>query len=158
MELRSVIAAAKVNIKVGSWKNGKIPKSDFPIAKSAYRLGNSYRWCIVGFDAMDETFRCAVVFNAGKVKYEAIFGFLVNQTLKILCSYQFHEGEPGWHCHATCKADANSTPGLMRGPWITRIPAASSRHRRMSFGVDGEDKAVQIALARYRIETKGPLL
>jgi hypothetical protein len=158
MDLREVISAEKANIKIGPWKAGKIPKLDFPLSKSAYRLGNSYRWCVVSFEALGGVFKCAVIFNAGKKKYEALLGFMVNQTLKILCSFQFHEGEPGWHCHASCDPESNQTPGLLRGPWVTRIPAARAPHRRMDFGVDTEDRAVQFALRRYRIETKGSLL
>jgi hypothetical protein len=72
MTLREIIAANKTNIKVGPWKRGKIPRADFPLAKAAYRLGNAYRWCVITFDALGGTFKCAVVFNSGKAKYEAI--------------------------------------------------------------------------------------
>jgi len=156
--LRKIIAANKTNVRVGPWKNGKITRADFPLAKAAYRLGSAYRWCVISFDALGASFKCAVVFNRGKSKYEAILGAVNDHALRVLCSYQFHEGEPGWHCHATCDAIDTLPNGVMRGPWVRRIPSAKKRHRRFDFSIDNDQRAIQVALKRYRIEEKGPLL
>jgi len=158
MTLREIVAAGKTNIKVGPWKAGKIPRADFPLAKSAYRLGNAYRWCIISFDAVGGSFKCAVIFNRGKAKYEAILAVANGTALRVLCSYQFHEGEPGWHCHAACGAVDALPNGIMRGPWIRRLPLAKKPHRRREFLIDSDQRAIQAALKRYQIEEKGPLL
>ena len=49
----------------------------------------------------------------------------------------------------------------MRGPWVERIPGARKRHRAAkhdNFVIGDETTAINFAVARYRIEEKGPLL
>lgn len=161
MRLKELIAAPKADIKVGSWHTGKVPRKDFPLARSAYRLGSAFQWCVIAFTALGSECRVLVIFNDGKQKYEAILGVMGDQKLCLLCSYEFHATEPGWHAHASCDDARKLPPGVMRGPWVKRIPAARQPHRRHSFhGKHSFDKAyaLQIAYDRYRIEPKGPLL
>lgn len=158
VELRKVIAAKKSAIKFGQWKNGKVPKADFPLAKEAYALGNAYQWCVITFAALEAEFRVLVMMNPAKEKYDAILGIMSPKGLRILCTYQYHAGEPGWHCHATCD-DASTIPvGVFRGPWVKRIPHSRKPHRRMEFGVDSAVKAVRLAQEYYGIEVMGSLL
>jgi hypothetical protein len=157
MHLRRIIRAQKTAIKIGPWRSGKVPKADFPIARKAYGLGNSYEWCVVTFQALGGHFRVLVVLNEPKEKYEAILGLMASGMLRLLCSYQWHADEPGWHCHATCDDPATVPRGIMRGPWIRRIPKARRLHRHQQFNVT-KASAVQLAIDRYKIEEKGPLL
>ncbi len=162
MHLKDVIRAPKDNIKVGQWRSGKVPKADFPIARGAYRLGSSFKWTVIQFQAQGVECRVLVVVNHGKQNYEAILGVMgPNGTLRVLCSYEYHATEPGWHCHAT-HDDAKKLPGgVMRGPWVERIPGARRRHRETkhnNFAIGDETTAINFAVARYKIEEKGPLL
>jgi hypothetical protein len=102
MRLRQVIHAPKGGIKIGGWNLGKVPKKDFPLARSAYGLGASFQWCVINFSALDADFRVLVIFHPAKEKYDAILGAMSAQGLRVICSYQYHAGEPGWHCHAAC--------------------------------------------------------
>ncbi len=99
-----------------------------------------------------------MVFHRAKQKFEAILGVMAGQTLKVLCSYEYHAGEPGWHCHAACDEVGHVPIGYMRGPWVRRIPAAKKAHRDLDFAISDELAAQRKAFDCYRIEQKGPLL
>ena len=161
MRLRQVIAAPKTKIDLGEWNTGKVPRKDFPMAKAAYSLGNSFRWRVIKFEALATECRVLVVVNAAKQKYEAVLGVMASNGLRILCSYEYHATEPGWHCHATHDDTNSLTIGCMRGPWIRRVPGARKNHRQTKFStfqIADNDAAIRFALKRYRIESKGPLL
>jgi hypothetical protein len=158
VRLQQIVRASKADIHIGPWHKGNVPKADFPIAKSAYGLGSSYQWCVIRFDALGFQCRVLVVLNAPKQKYEAILGASADGLLRILCSYEYHAAEPGWHCHASCGDVARVPMGFMRGPWVRRVPRAKATHNRLDFGVGDRDEAERFAIDFYGIETKGPLL
>lgn len=161
-DLRRIVRAPKTEISIGRWVSGKVPRSDFHIAKSAYGLGNSYRWCVISFTATvkDQPVQCKVlvVVNFGKQKFEAILGVGGNGPLRILCSYEYHASEPGWHVHAACDPVSKVPMGYMRGPWIKRVPHAKKPHSRQDFDIENETKAQRVAFKCYGIRSKGPLL
>ena len=157
--LRRIVRARKTDIKIGPWHSGKVPKKDFPIAKKAYGLGASFRWSVISFVALGVECRVLVTLNFVKEKYEAILGAIgSSETLHVLCSYEYHVGEPGWHCHAACDELSKVPLGYMRGPWVRRVPAARRTHSRQDFGISDETAAQRFAFACYKIETRGTLL
>jgi len=159
MDLGRVILAQKSAIKVGSWRSGKVPRADFPLGRNAFRLGSSVQWCVVSFQVLGAEGRVLVVFNPGKEKFQAVLGVMgVGSVLHVLCDYQYHATEPGWHAHASCEPASRIPAGVLRGPWIKRIPAPRAWHRRADFALDGQEGALRFALDRYRIYEKGPLL
>lgn|GEM_PF-1534451 len=158
IRLRRIVQAPKSDIKVGAWHSGKVPKADFPIAKQAYGLGNSYRWCVISFMALGVECKVLVVFNFAKQKFEAILGAVGAGALRVLCSYEYHPSEPGWHCHAACDNLAKVPNGYMRGPWVKRIPHAKRTHTRQDFQIKDELSARRFAFKCYGIEVEGSLL
>jgi hypothetical protein len=165
IRVQEIIRASKTDIQLGAWHRGAVPRAEFPIAKKSYGLGRSYEWRVIKFGAGGFECRVLVVLNVSKERYEAILGAMVDGgTLRILCNYQYHAPEIGWHCHAACGEVATVPAGFMRGPWVRRIPKAKSTHKRLDFGVSDEnadarqDTATRFAIDRYRIETKGSLL
>jgi hypothetical protein len=161
VRLKDIVCASKDDIKVGQWRSGKVPRNDFPMAKSAYGLGSSFRWCVISFEALGVECRVLVVVNAPKQKYEAVLGVMASNGLRILCTYEYHATEPGWHCHATHDDTDTLTIGCMRGPWIRRVPGARKNHRQTKFSnfqIADNDTAIRFAVSRYRIWSKGPLL
>jgi hypothetical protein len=161
VRLRQIIAASKTNIDLGNWRSGKVPRADFPMAKAAYGLGNSYQWCVIKFEALGAKCRVLVVLNPQKQKYEAVLGIEGANGLKILCTYEHHPSEPGWHCHATHDDSDTLNFGCMRGPWIKRVPSARQPHRankHPKFVIGEQTVAVRFAVDRYKIRTKGPLI
>ena len=158
IRLQDVIRAPKTDIRVGEWRRGAVPKAEFPIAKASYSLGSSFEWCVIRFDALGQNCRVLVIFNPAKQIYEAILGICADSRMRILCSYEYHAGEPGWHVHASC-GDASRVPlGFMRGPWVRRLPRARRTHNRRDFEILDRDAAKRAAFDRYKIETKGSLL
>jgi hypothetical protein len=158
MHLREIVAAPKTQIKVGPWRSGKVPRADFPLAKKAYGLGNSYDWQVISFQALGAEFKVLTVLNEGKKKFEAVLGMMGANILKVLCIYEFHPSEPGWHCHAACGEVGTVGAGCMRGPWVLRLPRALKFHRRKKFTVNDKVAAQRITIARYKIEERGSLL
>jgi hypothetical protein len=162
VRLKDLVRAPKDNIEIGKWQIGKVPKADFPIARAAYRLGSSFKWCVIRFQALGCECRVLIVQQEAKQKYEAILGVMgPNGTLRILCSYEYHASEPGWHCHATHDEVDTVFQGAMRGPWVKRIPGARKIHRpqkHQTFKIGDSDAAIRFAIRRYKIEKKGPLL
>jgi hypothetical protein len=77
VRLKDIIRAGKTDIKVGSWYAGKVPRAEFPIAKKAYGLGSSFKWCVIRFEALAAECRVLVVLNEAKQKYEAVLGVMV---------------------------------------------------------------------------------
>jgi hypothetical protein len=159
--LLEVIRARKTKIRIGPWHSGKVPRADFPMAKNAYGLGSSFSWSVITFEALDHECKVLVVINEPKQKYEAVLGVMGPRGLRILCTYDFHPSEPGWHCHATHDDASTLSQGCMRGPWIRRVPHAHRPHRKGKFArfkIGDQDAAIRFASARYRIEEKGTLL
>ena len=110
------------------------------------------------FFALGIECRVLVVVNFQKQKFEAIFGALAGNIVRILCSYEYHSSEPGWHCHAAC-GDLTTIPlGYMRGPWVRRIPRAKQTHMRLDFKIEDELSAQRFAFDCYNIEPKGTLI
>ena len=158
IRLQEIVSASKSQIHIGLWHQGRVPRADFPIAKGSYDLGRSYQWCVMKFDALGFECRVLVVLNAPKQKFQAFLGVSEGARLRILCCHEFHAAEPGWHCHASC-GDVSKVPeGFMRGPWVRRLRAARRTHRRLNFGVIDLDSAKQVAIKRYKIWTRGPLV
>lgn len=156
--LRDLVKAPKSDISIGNWNYGKVPKTNFPMAKQAYGIGRSYRWSVISFVALGADCKVLVVANFQKQKFEAIFGVMGSGTLHILCSYEYHASEPGWHCHAACDPVSKVPLGFMRGPWVKRIPLANRTHRSLNFRVHNETDAQRFAFDVYGIRAKGTLL
>jgi hypothetical protein len=162
VNLREIIRTPKTDIRIGHWHSGKVPKADFPIARTAYQLSNSFKWCVIEFQALGARCRVLVVTNEAKQKYSAILGVSGPAgSLRILCSYEYHASEPGWHCHVTHDDADTLNHGVMRGSWIRRVPGPRMFHRAQkypSFRIGADNAAIRFAQSRYRIEEKGPLL
>jgi hypothetical protein len=162
VRLKDIVRASKDGIKIGQWRSGKVPKADFPLAKGPYALGRAYKWNVITFQALGAECRVLVVFNEAKEKYEAILGVIgPSGGMCVLCSYEYHASEPGWHCHATHDDSTTLTKSYMRGPWIKRVPAARKPHRtfkHVKFKIGDEKAAIRFAIDRYKICEKGPLL
>lgn len=159
MHLRALIGAAKSQIRVGEWRNGKVPRASFPLARKAYRLGSAFEWCVITFHALGHECRVLVIVNVAKESFKAIVGVVDEDTIRVLCSYEFHpDVHTGWHCHACCDDTSDIPTGLMRGPWVRRLPGARRTHRRQNFGIDGRSEAVRAAVDCYHLFEKGPLL
>src|SRR3546814_16446394 len=105
MRLQDLINAPKSDVHVGEWKKGKIPRADFPLSRARskdYKYSSAYDWCVIRFRALGADCRVRVLLREGREIYYATLGVVEGGDTKILCSYEYHGTEPGWHCHVKC--------------------------------------------------------
>jgi len=161
MKLREIIGSEKTGIKISEWKNGAVSRPSFPLSRAkarAYKWGSAYEWCTVRFSALGQEFCVLILCRFGREILYATLGLCGPKDTQVLCSYEFHGTEPGWHCHLTCESVTTVPAGAMRGPWMRRLPGAREFHRRKSFGISNRGQALQKVLDFYGISLKGPLL
>ncbi len=61
------------------------------------------------------------------------YGYLTLSTgPKVICDYEFHASEPGWHCHARCDDLTAFDAGTNRFGAM-RLPKYNRPHRRTEF-------------------------
>jgi hypothetical protein len=136
MNLKGIIAAEKTSVDTGGdWKRGEIPRPKWPSRRAkakAYKYGPLYQWRIISFQADGNDCRVRLLFNEAKRIFRATLGITRGGETVVLCEYEYHASEPGWHCHVHCGDLANLNPAFTRFDTV-RIPRASSRHRRTEF-------------------------
>jgi len=158
MNLKAIISAKKSDIHIGDWKNGRIPKKDFPArAKAkAFKFGPAYDWAIIRFKALGYDCRVRVLLREGREIFSATLGVVEKGSLKILATHEFHGTEPGWHCHVKCE-NISEIDGTTNRVGSIRIPGAKQHHRRGKFRVTKKD-AKRKVMRLFRIESSGSLL
>lgn len=135
MNLKALIGATKSYVRVGDWKQGEIPRAQWPSrrAKSKfYKWGPLYKWRIVTFSALGKDCRVLILLNEAKQIFRASFGVTENGDTRVVCDYEFHASEPGWHCHARCDELGTIDAGTNRFGAV-RLPKSNRPHRRMEF-------------------------
>ena len=159
-----MIKGQKIRVKTGAWSSGHIPRSYWPSRKAkakAYKYGPSYHWRFLQFESCGVQCCVRILLNVEKKIFRAAFGVIENNDTKLLCEYEFHASEPGWHCHARCGdlATIDATRNRYGG---VRIPQEGEYHRREKFvyKVNAIDKvsAFNCACEFFKINTKGDLL
>jgi len=158
MNVADIVRALKTDIVVGEWRSGHIPRTTFPLSLARpknYKFGPEYKWRLVTFDCLRNSFRLLIILNEGKLIYRAILGMEVGQDLTVISHYEFHASEPGWHCHVTFR-DVDTLPQGVNRSHLRRWPKPSVTPSRLEFGVK-DSTALGIALARFRIAAIGPL-
>ena len=159
MKLRDIIRAPKSGIHTGAWKAGKIPRSEYPLSRARdrdYKYGPAYDWRIVKFTALGLDCRVLILLRERREIYYARLGVVEHNDTKIICSYEFHGAEPGWHCHAKCGPLSTIQAGLNRQD-SARFPDGRRFHRDKVFGVT-KATALRRAIDFYRIEEPGTLV
>src|SRR3546814_530908 len=112
MRLQDLINAPKSDVHVGEWKKGKIPRADFPLSRARskdYKYSSAYDWCVIRFRALGADCRVRVLLREGREIYYATLGVVEGGDTKILCSYEYHGTEPGWHCQDRKSTRLNSS-------------------------------------------------
>jgi len=104
-------------------------------------------------------FRLLVAFSLAKQEYRATLALEGDGDMSVLASYEFHGSHPGWHVLVACDDVAAIPQGVMIGPWQRRLPKARTRHRRIEFGVQNDDTALEVAAGFFRLhKAEGRLL
>ena len=135
MKLRSLIVAKKSSVKAGEWRRGEIPRPLWPSRRAkakAYKFGPQYQWRIVAYYAAGLECRLRILLNLDKQIFRATMAVMQEGDTVILCDYEFHASEPGWHCHARCD-DLSEVNASTNRFGSRRLPATRSFHRRPEF-------------------------
>lgn len=163
METKTLITAPKMQLRTGEWKRGPIPRSQWPSrrAKSkAYKFGPRYQWRIITFIACGYDCRVRILLNVEAQIFRATFGVTEDGETKVICDYEWHASEPGWHCHARCGPVAEIDAAKNRFGSI-RLPSARNFHRRQDFKFGNteinEVTAFNCAVTVFRIRQGGDL-
>ena len=135
MDLRALIGAEKSSVRSGEWKQGEIPRAQWPSRKAKpkfYKWGSLYRWRIMTFSALGHECRVLLLLNESKQIFRASLGVTSAGETTVLCDYEYHASEPGWHCHARCEDISAISTGTNRYGGI-RLPKSGNKHRRSEF-------------------------
>ena len=158
---QEIRAANKTVLEWGNWQAGGMQPASFPLSKRqrrSYKLGASYRWRVVRFNADTPsgfvTCRLLIAYNALKEQFRATLAVENDRDMCVVASYEFHGTHPGWHMHAACGEVAKIPAGSMRGSWQRRKPLPYRIHRRMEYGVSGDDVALDIAARFFLLHKK----
>jgi hypothetical protein len=156
VNLKDFIRAEKTNVDLGKWLKGHIPRSAFPMSllkEKNYKFGPDYSWRLIKFVALERKCRVLIWYNEGKQIFRSRFGVEANNDMIVLCEFEYHAGEPGWHCHVTANDISQIVPGQARGDkkkW-PRSPSRQEFHAT-------KDSAVSIVAERYNFSAQGDLL
>jgi hypothetical protein len=164
MNLRGLVGAPKTVINPGVWKNGEIPRSQWPSRRAkakAYKYGPRYQWRVITFVAKGYDCRVLLLFNETKQIFRARFGVTLNGETVPICDYEWHASEPGWHCHAKCDDLGVIDPASNRFG-SKRLPRAGEFHRRGAFKFRKHTLTAQIAfncaVSVFKIDKKDDAL
>lgn len=141
MNLKGLIGAAKSSVKTGEWRQGEIPRAQWPSRRAKakfYKWGPLYTWRIISFSALGCECRVLILLNESKQIFRASFGVTTKGETTTLCDYEFHASEPGWHCHARCDDIGSINAGTNRFGSV-RLPKFNSPHRRSEFKFSRSD-------------------
>jgi hypothetical protein len=169
MRVQDVIRGDKSNITVSDWGRGKMPKGRFPLSKAgrrAWSIGSAWEWRFAEFECAGRQFVIRVLCCDEKSKAHVHLGLRSVRDTIVLCSYEYHADHvTGWHVHTLCgeKNEIDSAPAgtVVHGPWVKRVPAARSPHRRTEFRRGGypglKPWLWSEAMRFFRLEEKGLL-
>ena len=147
-------SATKSNIRLGTWRDGKMPRTAFPMSRSrskAYRLGAGWRWRVVEFDANGMEYRLLIAYRTDKEQYMARLGVNDDGDMKIVASLEFHGTHPRWHLHYPKENMSKVPSGVMRGPWVKRKNCVG----KMAYGLNGLSWPMKGRLSRIAANVFG---
>lgn len=160
MQVSDVIRAAKSDIEIGEWKSGHIPRSAFPLSKAKpknYKFGPEYKWRVVTFKTESGKFRVLLLVNEGKNIFRAT---LASETLDgdliVLCQHEYHQSEPGWHCHVNF-SEVDRLPRGVARTHLTKWPKYNPVHAQVEFAVS-TSSALSLAASCFKFSAQGDLL
>lgn len=153
-----IIRASKIDVRIGEWKEGTIPKATFPLTRNKLHLGRGWKWRVVTFGALGEQFVVLVAISLEKEYYRATLAMKSDKTLKVLCFHELHTDHWNWHCHVIRGNVHETFPGVLRDKnLMSAWPSFTKRECSVSFDVT-EDSALTVAAARYRFARGGGFL
>lgn len=159
MNLKQVLRGTKLTLDEGKWHTGHIAPSAFPLSllrSKSYKFGPEYKWRVARFECIDQVCRVLIVLNENKQIFRATLGIEDGSDMRVLCQYEYHASEPGWHCHLTLD-DHKAVPAGAARSHLRRWPKAGVAHVKPHFAVSAAS-ALTLAAERFRFKAQGDLL
>lgn len=154
MRLRDIVLAEKQNVKWTQWKNGKMPKSAFPLNKNrSFRIRGKWRWCLCTFLCLGHSMRVLVAYRSDIEEYLAMLGIdLPDSNTRVLARFEFHGSHPPWHVHSFCEDVSSFLPrndGRSGYPDMQRIPGGNASIGNNSFHIHFDRSATDLATRKF---------
>jgi hypothetical protein len=159
VQISDIIRGDKSAIQISDWKTGHITRTAFPLSRvksRRYKLGSEYRWRTIQFTALGREFRVLIELNENKAIYRATLGLKNEEDITVICQHEYHNSEPGWHCHVSFGEVEKLPSGVMRSS-LTRWPKALLVQPEAVFPVS-QNNALSVAAERFRFRAQGDLL
>jgi hypothetical protein len=165
VRVKDIIRAPKTVTAPGAWKQEKMPQSAFPLRKGkrpAYMLKAQWRWRLVHFKALGESFRLLIAWRPDIEEYLYYLGQDIKGDTRVVLALSFHGTHPGWHVHTHCGHVEELPVGVMRSHIHKRIPRGMHNHRCRELVPNGGQMsdaiATDIAFSHLNLhETSGGL-
>jgi hypothetical protein len=161
MRVQEIIHAHKDVFDWGKAQQGGMTASVFPMLKrrkSGLRFGGNHRWQLIRFRSLGETFRVLIAYHTLVDNYSAYLGMDVGPDTRLIMEFAYHATHPGWHTHVGCGDVRHVPPGVVIGPWQTRLPNARSFVRRQLYTPAGgpmtDQVALQMAAKRFNLHNQ----
>lgn len=159
MNLKQILRGTKLTLDTGKWHSGHIPRTAFPMSavkNKSYKFGPEYQWRVVRFECVATVCRVLIVLNENKQIFRATLGVEDGADMRVLCQYEYHASEPGWHCHLNTEQHEQLPVGVMRSH-LRRWPQKHSQPSKMLFNVT-QNSALTLAAERFRFRAQGEML
>ena len=131
-DARRIIGAGKRLLDGGTWQDGRVPRTAFPLSKvgnKGYRIGNR-RWRSLRLEVAGVECRVLITYSWSLSQYQALFGIDQSGDTKVVASLEYHPAHhDGWHAHLCCDALASIPAGVKRGPWIKRLSGSGKAYQ-----------------------------
>lgn len=134
--------AEKTVIDVGTWGEGKMPKSGpntIQLRSRPLRFGLGFRWCFVNLISGGAAHKILIAYHQEKRNFCAYLFKSVGSDNLLLARLENHGTHPGVHLHACCRKTDGGAIGRTGYPEIVRIPSSRANHRSNRFPSTGDD-------------------
>lgn len=119
VSVSDIIRAEKLDVTIGNWEQGAVPRAKFPLTRNKLTLGRGWKWRVVNFSALSEQFVVLVAISMEKESYRAVLAMRSDKTLKVLCCHELHTDHWNWHCHLIRGNVHDTFAGVLRDKHMT---------------------------------------
>ncbi len=132
MRVRDFLRAKKTVTKAGSWKDGKMPRTAFPLVGTrSLRLSGGWEWRVDQIEGANSSdCRLLIAIREDVEACQAYLSIRRGSDYAVIARLEYHATHPGWHCHAECGSVDDVPVGVIQTSRLRRLPNARAYHRR----------------------------
>lgn len=111
------IREPKTVVKIGPWRDGKMPDKAFPLSKGrSYSLGSNWRWCVCELEGDGTAYLLLIAFDYMKAQYRAWLGLRHGADQALIGRLEYHPTHRGWHVHVKRGPLGEVSRGVVKQP------------------------------------------